>query len=350
MSDAFLPLVHSKTSIDDAYSDSLHYFSENPKIKEQVWDLYWSLHYLWDVVPQTAETIFSPHTFPAMEANNEFDASIALLLEGFYRQSIVSLRSVLELSLLSVFYNQDDNGHENILAWAHGAENTPFMKRIKKELRQLPYFTEFDTKFAFFNDLDEVYGILNDFTHIKGQRHSTRGIARRSNANNFDKSALAKWLYLAKRVVRIAVIIHGLRFPLMLKVLPLEDKFGIDIPSGFFLTESQISQVKKSLSADEISFIEEKAEHDDYTVAVSNDVLGRPDMTKTQLRKQSLDLSKSMISHYPTGFKGWYEFHVGIYKDAGKEAQDSFEEEAAILKRWAKRNKCLESHIAEEGI
>ncbi|MDB5161075.1 MAG: hypothetical protein JWO96_455 [Candidatus Saccharibacteria bacterium] len=350
MSDAFLPLIHSRVSIDQTYTDSLAYFKENPKLKEQVWDIYWSLHYLWDVVPQTVETMFSPHTFPAMEANNEFDASVALLLEGFYRQSIVSLRSVLELSLLSVFYNQDDNGHDNIQAWAHGAENTPFMKTIKKELGLLPYFSEFDTKFTFFDGLDEIYGILNDFTHIKGHRHSARGLARRSNTNNFDKSAFARWLYLAKRVVKVAVIIHGLRFPLMLKVLPLEDKFGFDIPSGFFLSESQIDQVKKSLTKEEIAFIEEKAEHDDYTIAVTNDILSRPDMTKAELRKQSLDFNKSMISHSPTGFKGWYESHSGFYKDSSQEVRDSFEKEAAVLKRWAKRNKCLESHIAQEGI
>lgn len=284
-----------------------------------------------------------------MEVNNEFDTSVSLALTGFYRQAIVSLRGVLELGLLSVFYNHDDKGYENIKEWANGNEKTPFMQTIKDELRLLPYFTDFDIQFQLFKDLDDVYKILNNYTHIRGMPHSTRGIARRSNTNNFDETALAKWLSIARRVARLVILVHGLRYPVMLKVLPLEEKFGIDIPAGFFLSESQIAQVKKPLTDEEANYIEALVEHDVYSQKVITDVFNQPTMSEKDLKEQRMRSYKMSISLDPNGYKNWYKFTWGIYKTFSKGDQETFLEEAAVLKEWAKENHCLESHIDFEG-
>lgn len=350
MNEEPLLLMHSKRNVDEAYQQSSLYLKKNTTILEEIHNHYWALHYAWDVIPQDGTTLFSSsHTFPAIESESKFDTAIELALEGFYHESILVLKSSYELGLLSVFYNHDNSGPINIEPWASGQADTPFMRDIKKKLSLITAFNSFDKEFDLFKDLDGVYGALNDYSHTKGLRYSSRGIAKKSNVNHFDETAFIEWWRMACAVAKTIVLVHVIRYPLAITKLNLDLKFGIDIPLGYFLDDGHVDMVRKILPDDRLKFIEGLLAGDEFSQNVIKDIASMPDMTKTQLKEQSLGLNKSFVSHSQTGYEGWFDAHWSFYKNQDKKVQNEFLDEAKILKEWAIKNKCLKSHISMEG-
>lgn len=75
-------------------------FIENSDVKEKISELFWVYHSIGDLIPHTAESLWSGHIFPWVESWEELQISYNLCLFGFYKQAMVSLRSALELGLL----------------------------------------------------------------------------------------------------------------------------------------------------------------------------------------------------------------------------------------------------------
>ncbi len=337
-----LLLLHNKRNVDEAYRLTTQYLKDNQAILEEINDHYWALHYVWDVIPQDRSTIFSSaHTFPATESESKFDSAIELALEGFYHESILVLKNCYELGLLSIFYNHDNNGPTNIEAWAKGEIDTPFMRELKKGLKQLQSFADFDAKFDLFNDLDMIYRTLNNYSHTKGVRHSAVGIARRSNVNHFEEKGFAEWWRVACAVAKSLVLVHAVRYPLAIKKLNLYSKFGIDTPYGYFLDDGHVDMVRKVLPADRLAFIETLLEQDEFSQSVIHDVMNRPDMTEDELKEQSLNPSRTWIEHHPNGYIGWFKEHDKMYKRLDKNSYQKFLNEAKELEKWAKKNKFM---------
>lgn len=343
MSKEPLMLLHSKRNVDETYALTCEYLKNNKALLEDINNHYWALHYVWDVIPQDTSTfLVSSHTFPAIEAESKFDSAIELALEGFYHESILVLKSCYELGLLSIFYNHDDSGPSNIEAWAKGEIDTPFMSELKKGLRELPAFIEFDEKFDLFDDLDVIYRTLNNYSHTKGLRHSARGIARQSNVNHFEVSAFSEWWRVAFAVSKTIVLVHAIRYPLAIKKLDLYSKFGIDIPYGYFLDDGHVDMVRAVLPEDRIKLIEKLLDKDKFSQEVIKDIVARPDMIEDDYKKQSFGINRLSVEHHPNGYKGWFESHDAMYKKLNKESYARFLEEAERVKKWAKKNGFME--------
>lgn len=339
MASELLPLLHSKRSVDETYELTAQYLQDNAVVLEDINDHYWALHYVWDVIPQNISTIFrSSHTFPAMEAQSKFDSAIALALEGFYHESILCLKNCYELGLLSVFYNHDENGPSNIEAWAKGEIDTPFMRELKKGLKKVPGFIDFDVKFGLFDELDATYRTLNNYSHTRGIRHSARGIAMQSNVNHFEEKAFSEWWRVASVVAKSLVLVHTIRYPLAIKKLNLYTKFGISIPFGYFLDDGHVDMVRKVLPDDRLQFIEGLLEKDEFSQSVIKDVLDMPDMTKEDYKKQTFNHHRMSVEHDPDGYEGWFESHSKMYEQFGVDVYEKFLEEAKELKKWAEEN------------
>lgn len=93
------------------------YFKKNPDIRRQIEEVSRVYGSIGKTVPQTTENLWSGHFFPYTESWAELQISFNLVTFGFYKQAFMSLRSGLELGLLSVYYNINDDGHLEVQSW-----------------------------------------------------------------------------------------------------------------------------------------------------------------------------------------------------------------------------------------
>src|SRR2546429_8205913 len=101
-------------------------------------------HCIFDLIPATVDNFWSGNLFPYTEAEYELNSSIYFATRGFYKQALNSLRSVLELGLLSVYWDIEDKSHIAIQDWLQSKEDTPFRNKIQKRLLQNTNIKRFD--------------------------------------------------------------------------------------------------------------------------------------------------------------------------------------------------------------
>jgi hypothetical protein len=90
------------------------------------------------LIPATRDNLFSGNLVPIFEAERELQTSTTLARLGFYKQALSGLRSVLELGLLSVYWDANDMSHIDIQEWLAGRELTPQTYNIEKRLQEIP--------------------------------------------------------------------------------------------------------------------------------------------------------------------------------------------------------------------
>lgn len=84
----------------------LYLITEFQKLKEEEQkQLGWIYHTVGMIVPQNFENFWSGHYFPFIDSWEELQVSFNQICFGLYKQAFVSLRSGLELGLLSVYFN-----------------------------------------------------------------------------------------------------------------------------------------------------------------------------------------------------------------------------------------------------
>ncbi|MBI1993483.1 MAG: hypothetical protein HYS67_03545, partial [Deltaproteobacteria bacterium] len=131
-----LRLINSDDKILGVLGDSNRYFEEHKKLAESIVERIWIWRSLLSLLPQTIEKLFSGHVFPLVEAEYELESSAELCKLGFYKHAIAALRNVLELGLLSVYWDIDDQSHIDIKQWLGSQEPTPFLRRVFTKLKQ----------------------------------------------------------------------------------------------------------------------------------------------------------------------------------------------------------------------
>ena len=118
------------------------------KIEENVW-----VHRsLTDLVPETIENFWSGHIFPLTEAEYELESSIEFCKLGFYKHAIAALRNVLELGLLSVYWDIDGQSHIDIKKWLGSGEPTPFKRIVFAKLKSNGNIKKFDDQHKIFEE------------------------------------------------------------------------------------------------------------------------------------------------------------------------------------------------------
>jgi len=232
-----LSLLHSDKLIESILNVSNKYLEDNPEVKNKIDEYNWILRSLFDLLPETIENFWSGHVFPIAEAEYELECSIVLCKLGFYKHAIGSLRNVLELGLLSVYWDIDNQSHIDIQSWFRSIKSTPFRNQVFKRLAKNANIKTFDDKQRIFKKTAELYAKLSNFSHTRGFSYSSRRLNKHhSNVNSFNEVALNKWLGLTKEVVEIVTTFHILKYPVGLQDTPIWEKFGINIPAGGFFT------------------------------------------------------------------------------------------------------------------
>ena len=348
----FSPYIYEPDKSIEVYKLTETYFDENPEIQKRVEDLGWIYHTVGMIIPQNFENLWSGHYFPFIDSWEELQVSFNQICFGLYKQAFVSLRSGLELGMLSVYFNINDDGHNAVKEWLEAKDNkeadTPYAKTIWKILLQNNNIKTFNEK----HDIEKVHknlGYLHNYVHTKGAKHSNRMGLLKSNSQTFESTLITKWLKTYADIVSLISTLHLLKYPISVIRFDYSKKFGIDIPSFGNLEEYNIDRIATILPCNYLMDIEAIAQSDAATQETIKEVSLFPDMTEEQLEDQIISLEKMTIEN-GEGFTKWLENQEKFLKSIGlKEFDDKMNTRISVLKRWAQENNFMESKAKRLG-
>lgn len=345
-----LHLLHSDKLMMDILNASNEYLEQHAEIREKIEESYWIFRSLFELIPETVENFWSGHVFPVTEAQYEIECSIVLCKLGFYKHAIASLRNVLELGLLSVYWDIDDKSHIDIQNWLRSMESTPFRKDIFSKLKTNSNIKTFDNKQQIFEKTSVLYTKLSNFSHTKGLGYSSRKLNKyHSNVNSFNEPSIKKWLELMREVNEIVTIFHVLKYPVALQNTPIEEKFGLNGPAGGFIQPYQVERIKKLISKEMLKDLQEISNNDPDAIAMRRWVNERPDITEAEFLEQLEKEDKKWIER--EGFERWIKNQKKLYKYIQKNKPDEYKEKLNSFKKlrlWAKENNYLKAGKIEE--
>ena len=333
----YLTIVNSPENFIGVLEITEKYLGKNINFADEINEYIWRFRSLFDLIPHTVEKLFSGHVFPFTEAEYELEGSVAFVEMGYYKHAIATLRNVLELGLLSVYFDVDDRSEVDIKNWLRSAEPTPFRKAVEVKLASHPNVQYFSERYPLFNKLSSLYGKLCDYSHTRGAKFSSHKLSH-SNTNQFSETSFHLWFSLMKEVVEILAILHLLKYPIGLQHTPIEDKFGINGPVGSFLSPCKSDNLKKIIDRNALIILQEISDNDHDVKGVLEWIHSFPDITREELVQQFEDHDKLSIEG--GGLEQWLKNQKVHYKNIPKDSDEYKEKQAYIkkMKQWAKEN------------
>ena len=256
----------------------------------------------------------------------------------FYKHSIIALRNVLELGLLSVYWDIDGKSHINIPEWLSSNEQTPLRKEIIKVLKKNERIAEFDKEHNIFVQITDLYHELSDFSHTKGVRFLAIELSM-ANFNTFNRESIGIWLDFMERVVTIVITIHILQYPVGLQDIDLSGKFGLNPPLGGFLRPHDAERIKEFLDDGVVEILQKISDADLGAKSIAHEINDMPDITDEEIDAQLEEREKSLIKLHPLGYQGWIRDRKKWPK-TDKKAYKIKRQRWKRLKKWAKENGC----------
>jgi len=348
----FSPYIYEPDKSIEVYKETEKYFETNPEIKKRIEELGWIYHTVGMIIPQNFENFWSGHYFPFIDSWEELQVSFTQICFGLYKQAFVSLRSGLELGMLSVYFNINDDGHNAVKEWLQAKDkkeaDTPFAKAIWKILLQNDNIRKFNEK----HDIETVHknlGYLHNYVHTKGAKHSNRMGLLKSNSQTFEAELISKWLESYADIISLVSTLHLLKYPVSVIRFDYSKKFGIDIPSFGGLEEYNIDKISSILPDKYLEYIEKIANEDQTTQQTIKEISAFPDMTEEQVEEQIINLEKMSIEN-GEGFTKWLENQERWLKSFGQnEFDEKMKNRIELLRIWATENEFLESKAKRLG-
>lgn len=346
------PYIYEPDKSIEIYKETEKFLEKNNTIKIRIEELGWIYQTIGMIIPQHVENFWSGHSFPFIESWEELQVSFTQICFGLYKQAFVSLRSGLELGMLSVYFNINDDGHNTVKEWLQSKNtkeaNTPRAETIWKILLSNENIKKFNEKHDIRKTFDGL-GYLHNYVHTKGAKHSNRMGLRKSNFQTFESKLLTKWLDSYTDIVSLVCTLHLLKYPVSVIRFDYSKKFGFDIPSFGGLEEFEIDKFATILPKNYMNDIEEIAQNDSVTQEIIKEIRSFPDMTEMQLEDQLLNSIKMLIEN-GEGFNEWLENQKKLLDLLGKdEFDDKMKERIEILHNWAKENDFMESKSKRLG-
>ncbi|MBI5005164.1 MAG: hypothetical protein HZC03_00975 [Candidatus Lloydbacteria bacterium] len=334
-----LLLLHSDKRIFSILDETNAYLEQNLDVKEQIQGCDWVFRSLSELAPLTPEKVFSGHIFPLTEAEYEIECSIVLCKIGFYKHAIASLRNVLELGLLSVYWDINDRAHIDIQNWLRSMEATPFRKTVFAKLSTNENIKTFDKKQNIFEKTAALYEKLSNFSHTRGFGYSSRRLnAHNSNVNSFNEVSLKRWLKILDGVVEIVTIFHVLKYPVALQHTPMDDKFGLNGPAGGFLNPHQMERLKKIVSKEHLPDLQKISDNDEDALSMATWVNEQPDITEADFVLQIEKQDQQSIEW--EGYDHWLKNQRKLYGSLKKQRPEEYQQKLDYFKKmrqWAKK-------------
>lgn len=349
----FTPYIYEPDKSIEVYRLSEQYFNANSQIKTRIEELGWIYHTVGMIIPQNFENLWSGHFFPFRESWEELQISFNLICFGLYKQAFVSLRSGLELGLLSIYYNINDDGHNAVKEWLSSKNtteaNTPRAEKIWKILLSNDNIKKFNDKHNLRDTFDNL-GYLHNYVHTKGAKYSNQMGILKSNSQTFESKLIDKWLKSYADIISLICSLHLLKYPIAVIRFDYRKKFGIDIPSFGGLEEFNIDKFAKILPSQYLTDIEVIASEDPATQKTITEISSFSDMTELQVEEQIIKLEKSFIED-GEGFTKWLENQERWLNSFGQnEFDETMKNRIELLRKWATENDFLDSKLKRLGL
>ncbi|MFA6896862.1 MAG: hypothetical protein WCQ96_01095 [Patescibacteria group bacterium] len=189
-----------------------------------------------------------PWSYCLHEAGQELNSAITLVLSGMYKESFRSLRSFVELNLMSIYYFTNED-IESFLRWISGDERTPTRKfLVDYLLKNNPKIALLESQLLWSQRIGEFYNSLSVYVHTQGSSGSFRSL-RNSNTITFSQRGLELGIKSIIEAIQLVSEAFVANFPMALQPLPLFEKFAFSPPAGDFLDEFQVEHVNKIFPA-----------------------------------------------------------------------------------------------------
>lgn len=340
------PYIYEPNKSIDVLRTSENYLIAHPSLKEKISNLGWNIQSIGKSIPQTTENWWSGHFFPFIESSEELQVSFNLAMFGLYKQAFMSLRSALELGLLSVYYNINDDGHKVVKDWLNSKDtweaNTPRADKIWKILFSNQNIKDFDQKFEIkqrFSDLS----YLHNYVHTKGYKFSNKLGVKISNYQTFEESIFLKWLTAYEDIVIIIITLHMLKYPITAIEFDWSTKVGIDNPFPV-LEKFEIQRIQEALPEGYFQEIQNIASTDSETQNLVDHILDQPNMTEAEKEEQIIKLDKSHIEH-GQGYIEWEKQQISWLDHFDELEKEKGLSRLKILKEWAIENNMMKPKI-----
>lgn len=318
-----LPITFLPEKSDLVREETMKFIIEN-WYENELSDYFWLYQSIWGLIPQTMENLWSWHIQPYKESFEELQISYNLNSQWFYKQALVSLRSVIEIWLLSVYWNLQDDGHIVIKEWVSSKENTPRFEDIWNKISKYENFKLFQSEIDLKSRLLWL-SKLHNYVHSKGFKYSNTLWKMKNNCQTFEEKGFKLWLFYFQEVIEILTIIHLIKYPLWIIDFDYGKKFWIDIP-GFPQLHYSLHKLEKIIWSECFNKIIEISEKDKETQRIMSWVTAMPDMKDEESEKQIMDYDKRDIEQH--WFKIWYTWYKSVI-------DLKWEEYYKYLKKWA---------------
>lgn len=337
------PFIYTADKSIQVKNETADYLEKNPEIKSRIQNLYIVYHSLHDLIPVTFESFWSGHNFPYSESWDDLQISFTLCQFGLYKQAMGSLRSALELGLLSVYYNINDQGHETVKKWLRSSPNkeadTPRMGLIWKILIAHPNIAKFQSKVDIQQQLLDL-GFLHNYVHTKGHKFSNGMGMMKSNFQTFEEESFMKWQTCLESIIEVVCILHLLKYPAGMIRYDYSRKFGIDIPSFSHLQESNLDRIENLFPKDKMELLSQISSEDTGTTNFINWIESHEDKTEQDVEDQIVEMDKRDIERQ--GFKFYKTQQLVLYRAKNfKSLPDNVKLRVKNLEKWAKENGCI---------
>ena len=318
------------------------YLEQEPELAHRIGALMRAYRTTADLCPGTVEAFVLGSHFPFGESETEISNAYMLAQCGMYRYAFVALRVVLELGLLSVYWDRSDEARQEMTAWLRSSQRTPSMKKIRDGLRQIAAVQRFEDACGFDDRVKSAYEALNGYIHVRGFRYSTWKISR-ANFPRFDAGTFRSWCDSLDKVACLVVTAHLLKYPVGLQETPLDEKLGLNVPMGGFLNPWQAGQITSVLPAEHVTVLQEISDSDTSAVGMARAIRDMPDLSEEEWERQIERQNKFLIENQ--GFVAWHEQWSSIYEDAvhhSPETIERFRSRSESLRSWAAENDLID--------
>lgn len=338
-----IPYIYTPDKSVEACDEALEYI-EREGLKTKIEKIGLVYRSVGDLIPQTARSLWSGHFFPWTESWEELQISYNLALFGLYKQSMMSLRSGLELGLLSVYWNLNDEGHEAIQDWLHSNEDTPWKTDIWEKLSQHENFRFVSERYSLKDRILDL-GYLDDWVHSKGHEYSNKLGMLTSNFQTFEERGLHTWLDGYEEIVKVLTLCHLIKYPIGAVKYDWSQKFGYDKPMFGGLDPYQVEAIQDLLEEEAFRIVEKLANRDSKVDELMNWVESKPDITEEEKEEQLVNWEKEKIKQQ--GFEKWLPEEEETIEKHGEITQ-RWKERVNRLRGWAKENGYYENPLQRE--
>lgn len=246
-----------------------------------------------DTIKADIDSLFKLGYYPATETEMELDHSIKHALIGSYKSSFSDLRRALELSIIFVYLSSEQIERKKAVDWIMSKNDTPgFSKALSKLIKQ-GRFQDIEKSCNWKSNLQDLYWLLSDFSHNKGQLkgyrelNNTNFFTAGTSAPSIKNETLKLFCDFYIKTVKEIVAIQSLYNPIILVGVPFDEKFGLEGPMSGYFNEGQAELVNNLIPKKYRTYFNQLIENDEEIKSIVEYFDSLPDLTEEDLKEQA---------------------------------------------------------------